>query len=166
MLNHWNRKWQRNSVFITALYFFHFQNFTVKNPGNSNSSLAKKRRNKTAANNAIPSTIDEQISTEWFRQKRYRQKSATRKIFDEIWFSQKKKIFTKKLNVEYRNSSCNVDQRFVFEALEKCYNFFSSLFHNLSFLWRHDDLQKNAVIRGIVLLLSLPTIVGSASPPI
>jgi hypothetical protein len=40
------------------------QNFTVKNPGNSNSSLAKKRRNKTPANAAIPSTIDEQISTE------------------------------------------------------------------------------------------------------
>ena len=36
--------------------------FTVKNPGSSNSALAKKRRNKTTG--TIPSTINEQMSTE------------------------------------------------------------------------------------------------------
>ena len=42
------------------------QNFTVKNPVNSNSALAKKRRNKTGAPGVggIPSTIAEQMSTE------------------------------------------------------------------------------------------------------
>ena len=42
------------------------QNFTVKNPVNSNSALAKKRRNKPGAPGVggIPSTITEQMSTE------------------------------------------------------------------------------------------------------
>ena len=39
-------------------------NFTVKNPINSNSELAKKRRNKAGAVGGIPSTIAEQMSTE------------------------------------------------------------------------------------------------------
>ena len=39
------------------------QNFTVKNPVNSNSALAKKRRNKPGAP-GVPSTITEQMSTE------------------------------------------------------------------------------------------------------
>jgi hypothetical protein len=38
--------------------------FTVKKPEYSNSNLAKKRRNKTASSSAIPSTINEQLSTE------------------------------------------------------------------------------------------------------
>jgi hypothetical protein len=39
-------------------------NFTVKNPINSNSVLAQKRRNKANAAGSIPSTIAEQMSTE------------------------------------------------------------------------------------------------------
>jgi mitogen-activated protein kinase-activated protein kinase 2 len=39
-------------------------NFTVKNPINSNSVLAQKRRNKANTAGSIPSTIAEQMSTE------------------------------------------------------------------------------------------------------
>lgn len=60
----WPEVQQEMSMALKEMRVDPDQNFTVKNPGNSNSSLAKKRRNKTAANNAIPSTIDEQISTE------------------------------------------------------------------------------------------------------
>ena len=127
------------------------QETSQQNGGKQSNSVDNRRTN-----------FDRMISTKKISTKKCDKKNIRRNMI----FTKKKKMFTKKLNVEYRNSSCNVDQRFVFEALEKCYNFFSSLFHNLSFLWRHDDLQKNAVIRGIVLLLSLPTIVGSASPPI
>ena len=59
----WPEVQQEMSMALKEMRVDPDQNFTVKTPGSSNSSLAKKRRNKTAAN-TVPSTIDEQISTE------------------------------------------------------------------------------------------------------
>lgn len=52
--------WRGKNSFSKLLLLL--QNFTVKNPTNSNSALAKKRRAKAAG--GIPSTIKEQMSTE------------------------------------------------------------------------------------------------------
>lgn len=57
----WPEVQQEMSLALKEMRVDPDMNFTVKNPINSNSALAKKRRNK---NDGIPATIDEQISTE------------------------------------------------------------------------------------------------------
>lgn len=58
----WPEVQQEMSQALSEMRVDNDQNFTVKNPVSSNSALAKKRRNKTAG--TIPSTINEQMSTE------------------------------------------------------------------------------------------------------
>ena len=58
----WPEVQQEMSQALREMRVDNDQSFTVKNPTNSNSALAKKRRNK--ASSAIPSTINEQMSTE------------------------------------------------------------------------------------------------------
>ena len=64
MLKEENEAWpdvqQEMSQALKEMRVDNETNFTVKNPGSSNSALAKKRRNKTG----VPSTIAEQMSTE------------------------------------------------------------------------------------------------------
>ena len=58
----WPEVQQEMSLALKEMRVDPDQNFTVKNPVNSNSALAKKRRNKAVGD--IPSTITEQMSTE------------------------------------------------------------------------------------------------------
>ena len=57
----WPEMQQEMSVALKEMRVDTDTNFTVKNPINSNSALAKKRRNKAGT---VPSTIAEQMSTE------------------------------------------------------------------------------------------------------
>merc|ERR1719219_687153 len=58
----WPEVQQEMSLALKEMRVDPDQNFTVKNPVNSNSALAKKRRNKPGAP-GVPSTITEQMST-------------------------------------------------------------------------------------------------------
>lgn len=65
----WPEMQQEMSVALKEMRVDTDTNFTVKNPINSNSALAKKRRNKGDSNNTpavggIPSTIAENMDAE------------------------------------------------------------------------------------------------------